>query len=387
MHVCTEDDSHSRSISFNVTVTVHFPLSLLPQRSPAAAVRVSWQFVHFEHTSGELHACGRAGEGGCDVAQHDVEAAVHSAAAAGRSVAMLKCGFAVGECGAIVVAAWTLQQEQQQQQHCSMLRVDVPSWAYSSPFVSAPVQQRDSTFTLAIIKPDAAHHTPAILQEVEQHGFHVLHSATLTLTPAAAAEFYAEHAARAFFPELLQFMTSAPSTVLLLQRVDAVAAWRSLIGPTDSAKARASAPHSLRAKYGTDGQKNAFHGSDSDASAAREISIFFPFHSPSRAVTAHATHWHAVDDVSQARAVTVTAECEDVPFAFTVVPSRRMKLVGAAGDVLAADEGGAVVGDYVIQHGVWAPASTRMFHAIISDTCALATGEFCFFFAISITFC
>ena len=64
-----------------------------------------------------------------------------------------------------------------------------------------------------------------------------------------------------------------------------------------------------------------------------------------------------------------------------------MKLVGAAGDVLAADEGGAVVGDYVIQHGVWAPASTRMFHAIISDTCALATGEFCFFFAISITFC
>jgi hypothetical protein len=162
--------------------------------------------------------------------------------------------------------------------------------------------------------------------------------------------------------------------VLLLQRNNAVAAWRALIGPTDSAKARHSAPQSLRARYGTDGQQNAFHGSDSDASAAREISLFFPSFSPAHASAAHATHWHEVEHVSQARAITLTAESEGVPFAFTVVPSKRMKLVGVEGEVLSAQEGGAVVGDFVIQHGVWAPASTRMFHSIIGETCALAAG-------------
>jgi nucleoside-diphosphate kinase len=78
---------------------------------------------------------------------------------------------------------------------------------------------------------------------------------------------------------VLQFMTSGPSTVLLLHRFHAVAAWRALIGPTNSAVARSSAPHSLRAEYGTDGEENALHGSDSAASAAREAAFSSP---PSR---------------------------------------------------------------------------------------------------------
>jgi nucleoside diphosphate kinase len=201
--------------------------------------------------------------------------------------------------------------------------------------------------------------------------------ATLTLSRATAAEFYAEHAARTFFPQLLHFMTSGPSTVLLLHRFHAVAAWRALIGPTNSAAARSSAPHTLRAKYGTDGEQNALHGSDSAASAEREAAIFFPSFSPARAAAAHATQWHEVPDVRQQRAITLTAESEGVAFAFTVVPSRRMKLLDAAGAVLAAESGGAVVGDYVIQHGVWAPASTRMFHAIIGGTCAQSAGAPC----------
>jgi hypothetical protein len=77
-----------------------------------------------------------------------------------------------------------------------------------------------------------------------------------------------------------------------------------------------------------------------------------------------------VHDVSQQRAITLTAESEGVAFAFTVMPSRRMKLLDATGAVLPAQLGGAVVGDYVIQHGVWAPASTRMFRGIIGGTCA-----------------
>jgi nucleoside diphosphate kinase len=369
MHVCAEDDARQiQSISFNVTVSVSLPVSSLPQTSAAAALRVSWQFVQQEHVSGTQHACGLDGEGGCEVAQPDVDAALQAAAFAGHPAAILKCSFTVGECGQVAVAAWTRLQL------CDVQRADVPSWAFSSPFPSDAAQQPQNGLTLAIIKPDAGQHTRAILREVAREGFQVLQRATLTLSHAAAAEFYAEHAARSFFPELLQFMTSAPCTVLLLQRANAVAAWRALIGPTDSAKARLSAPQSLRARYGTDGQQNAFHGSDSAASAAREISLFFPSYSPAHAAAAHATRWHEVEHVGQARAITLTAESEDVPFAFTVVPSRRMKLVGAEGEVLSAQQGGAVVGDFVIQHGVWAPASTRMFHRIIGGTCARAAG-------------
>ena len=374
MHVCTEDDSQPRSsISFNLTVSVALPLSWGSDRSDraAAAVRVSWQFEQQEHISGTRHACGQQGEGGCEVEQRHVEAALQAAAAAGHSAAMLTCSFAVGECGAVTVAAW---MQEEQHVHCDTQHVHVPSWAFSSPFPAPPLLHHPSTFTLAIIKPDAARHTRSIIREIEREGFQVVQRVTLTLSRATAAEFYAEHAARSFFPELLQFMTSAPCTVLLLNRFDAVAAWRALIGPTNSAAARSSAPHSLRAKYGTDGQQNAFHGSDSAASAAREAAIFFPSFSPARAAAAHATQWHDVDDVRQQRAITVSAQSEGVAFAFTVVPSRRMKLLDATGAVLPAEHGGAVVGDYVIQHGVWAPASTRMFHAIIGGTCAQAAG-------------
>lgn len=371
-HVCTEDDAQPRSsVSFNVTVSVSLPLLPLPGDGAAAPVRVSWQFAQQEVVSGALHACGADGEGGCEVGQRDVEAAMQVAAAAGQSAAILTCSFVVEECAAIAVAAWT------QHQLCDMQRADVPSWAFSSPFPSDAAQQPQAGLTLAIIKPDAAQHTRAIVREVEGEGFHVLQRTTLTLPRATAAEFYAEHASRSFFPELLQFMTSGPCTVLLLQRPNAVAAWRALIGPTDSAKARLSAPRSLRAKYGTDGQQNAFHGSDSHVSAAREISIFFPSYSPAQAAAAHATRWHEVEHVSQARAITVTAEAEGVRFAFTVVPSRRMRLVGAEGAVLSAEQGGAVVGDFVLQHGLWAPASTRMFHGIIGSNCAAAAGAPC----------
>jgi nucleoside diphosphate kinase len=341
---------------------VSLELPSLPPRTPASAVHISWQFAQQEHISGQLHDCGLEGEGGCAVGEEDVEAAMRTAASLGRSAASVKCSFAIDECAAVVVAAG-------QQQFCDTRRAEVPSWAFSAPFPSP-----SASVTLAIVKPDAFHHTRAILRDVEHAGFLVLYTATLTLSHATAAEFYAEHASRSFFQELLEFMTSGPCTVLLLQRVDAVKAWRELIGPTDSVRARASAPQSLRAKYGSDSQRNAFHGSDSAASAAREISIFFPFYSPSHAVNTHATNWNSVESVNHPRAISVTAESEAVSFAFTVVPSRRMKLVGAGGGVLPAEDGGAVVGDYVIQHGIWAPSSTRMFHALIGDACSAAAG-------------
>mmetsp|Transcript_10434 Transcript_10434/g.29695 ORF Transcript_10434/g.29695 Transcript_10434/m.29695 type:complete len:150 (-) Transcript_10434:156-605(-) len=71
-------------------------------------------------------------------------------------------------------------------------------------------------------------------------------------------------------------MSSGVSMVLVLQKADAINAWRGAIGPTDSEEARRTAPKSLRAVFGTDTTRNGFHGSDSKESAIREIGFFFP---------------------------------------------------------------------------------------------------------------
>jgi nucleoside diphosphate kinase len=96
------------------------------------------------------------------------------------------------------------------------------------------------------------------------------------LTAARAEAFYAEHQGRPLFPGLVEFMASGPAVAAVLARPDAVRAWRALVGPTNPLEARSAAPKSLRALYGADGTHNAVHGSDSAASAAREIKFFFP---------------------------------------------------------------------------------------------------------------
>ncbi|XP_066562208.1 nucleoside diphosphate kinase homolog 7 isoform X2 [Amia ocellicauda] len=91
-----------------------------------------------------------------------------------------------------------------------------------------------------------------------------------------AMDFYAEHQSKSFFNNLLQFVTSGPVVALELMGDEAVSGWRGLLGPTDSNVARSEAAASVRARFGTDGTKNAGHGSDSLASAARELEFFFP---------------------------------------------------------------------------------------------------------------
>ena len=86
-------------------------------------------------------------------------------------------------------------------------------------------------------------------------------------------QFYEEHKSKSFFPQLKKFMTSGPVVALAVGGRDAIAAWRGLCGPTATAKAKAEAPSSLRARFGTDGTKNAVHGSDSVDSAARELGL------------------------------------------------------------------------------------------------------------------
>lgn len=95
------------------------------------------------------------------------------------------------------------------------------------------------------------------------------------LSLADAKDFYAEHAGRDFYAPLCEFMSSGNIVALELVGAGAIAAVRELNGPTDSAKAREEAGGSLRARFGTDGRRNAVHGSDSASSAERELKFFF----------------------------------------------------------------------------------------------------------------
>ncbi|KAI9218673.1 nucleoside diphosphate kinase [Blastocladiella britannica] len=130
--------------------------------------------------------------------------------------------------------------------------------------------------TLAIIKPDAAAHVSDIVYAIERDGFAILDKKHLHLTIDQARDFYAEHMGRPFFDPLTAFMSSGPIHVLILSRESAISRWRRLLGPTDSNQARETAPSSIRARFGTDNQRNACHGSDSPKSADREIRFFFP---------------------------------------------------------------------------------------------------------------
>ncbi|BFG24145.1 hypothetical protein CerSpe_104200 [Prunus speciosa] len=109
----------------------------------------------------------------------------------------------------------------------------------------------------------------------------------IQLDEEAAVSFYAEHSSRSFFSSLVKYMTSGPVLIMVLEKENAVADWRALIGPTDASKAKITHPNSIRAICGLDLQKNCVHGSDSPQSAQREISFFFKEKSSGSAVTEH----------------------------------------------------------------------------------------------------
>jgi len=130
------------------------------------------------------------------------------------------------------------------------------------------------TRTLAIIKPDAvaSGKSGAILAHLEREGF-VVRAARLTrLSRAQAGAFYEVHRGRPFYDELVAFMTSGPCFPMALERADAVARYREVIGATDPKEA---AEGTIRRLYAESKGRNAVHGSDSDENAAREIAFFF----------------------------------------------------------------------------------------------------------------
>jgi nucleoside-diphosphate kinase len=129
--------------------------------------------------------------------------------------------------------------------------------------------------TLCIVKPDAVEkrRSGAILQHIEEEGFRIVALRMTHLSRSEAEGFYEVHRQRPFFGELVQFMTRSPVVVAVLEKENAVIAWRDLMGATDPAKAAAG---TIRKQFGSNVGENATHGSDSVDNAAREIAYFFP---------------------------------------------------------------------------------------------------------------
>ncbi len=128
--------------------------------------------------------------------------------------------------------------------------------------------------TLSIIKPDAvaAGRTGKILAMIEEAGFRILALRMLRLRREQAEAFYDAHRGKHFYESLVRFMTEGPVVVIALERADAVARLRDLMGPTDPAKAGEG---TIRKLYGSNIERNAIHGSDAPDTAERELRFFF----------------------------------------------------------------------------------------------------------------
>jgi nucleoside-diphosphate kinase len=131
-----------------------------------------------------------------------------------------------------------------------------------------------SNRTFTMIKPDAMKngHAGAILDKIIKSGFRIVALKLTNLSKEKAGEFYAVHKERPFYGELVQFMSSGPIIAAILEKDQAVAEFRKLIGATDPAKADEG---TIRKLFATSVGENAVHGSDSDENAAIEGSFFF----------------------------------------------------------------------------------------------------------------
>jgi nucleoside-diphosphate kinase len=135
-------------------------------------------------------------------------------------------------------------------------------------------QKQMSNRTFTMVKPDAFAngHSGAILDIILKAGFKPIALKMLRLTPEKAGEFYAIHRQRPFFGELVEFMSRGPIVAAILEKDNAVADFRKLIGATDPAKADKG---TIRQLFAESIGENAIHGSDSDENALIESDFFF----------------------------------------------------------------------------------------------------------------
>ncbi len=131
-----------------------------------------------------------------------------------------------------------------------------------------------SNRTLAILKPDAVKkdYIGQIITKITEAGFKIKAMKMINLSKSSAEGFYAVHKERPFYRELVDYMTSGPCVPIALEKENAVADFRNLIGATDPAEA---AEGTIRKLYAASKAENAVHGSDSDENAVKEILHFF----------------------------------------------------------------------------------------------------------------
>jgi len=129
--------------------------------------------------------------------------------------------------------------------------------------------------TLLILKPDSVERglVGKILSMVEGSGLRIRRMEMQILTADRAKDFYREHEGKSFLSDLVGYMTSGPCIPMVLEGDDVVTRLRELMGATNPADAAAG---TIRAEFGVDIQTNSVHGSDSQASAEREMRFFFP---------------------------------------------------------------------------------------------------------------
>ena len=128
--------------------------------------------------------------------------------------------------------------------------------------------------TLAIVKPDGVENRAVgrVVARIEEEGFRIVAMRLAHLSRTEAEGFYAVHRERPFFADLVRFMTSGPVVLMCLERQDAIAKWREIMGATDPAKA---APGTLRKQLAANIERNTVHGSDAETTAAFELGWFF----------------------------------------------------------------------------------------------------------------
>ena len=128
--------------------------------------------------------------------------------------------------------------------------------------------------TLSIIKPDAVAKNVVgeIISRFEKNNLKIIAAKLITLSTSDAGGFYAEHKGKPFYDDLIEFMTSGPVFIQVLEGEDAISKNRELMGNTDPSKAD---PGTIRADFAQTIDANAVHGSDSEISAEREIAFFF----------------------------------------------------------------------------------------------------------------
>lgn len=129
--------------------------------------------------------------------------------------------------------------------------------------------------TLTIVKPDAvaSKHMGDIVAMIEKDGFRIVAARLLHMSRGEAEGFYEVHRGKKFFESLTAFMSSGPCLPMVLEREEAIARLREIMGATDPAKA---ADGTIRKKYAENIERNAIHGSDAPETAADEIRYFFP---------------------------------------------------------------------------------------------------------------